>query len=226
MNADHTTRNTGIFILAFLGVFSLVLIVLAAIAANTLWMVIAGIVLFAGVVAWLVSFIVHQYVLWINARVKAQEVHDNFVLSMAKVGLLSDGSGGFAPIQQKQIAAPAPKKETAPADPRKQLLIELCLMTIRSDKYGPASRRLMTADDAQEISKTRGGAFADRNKWADASHYAQENYLVYEKRGGTEQGLMVDSKRTGGTTIADLMSALMRNPILDSAVDALPGVDR
>lgn len=193
------------------------------------WMLLAlivGFVIVAALVVWLSSFVVRQRVLWIDAQVKAQDSRNNFLLNMARVGLLPDERGVFKPIHQPQIAAPVPKKEVAPTDPRKPLLIELCLLTIRSDKYGPSSKRLMTADDAQEISKARGGAFADRNRWAEASRYAQDYYLVYEKRGGTEQGLMVDEKRVGGSTISDLISVLMRNPVLDDAVNALPGVER
>lgn len=222
MNADHTVRNTSVFVISFMVAFGLVLIVLASIAADALPALIAGVIVLGLITIGLSTIGVRLFVQWTDARVKAAEARNNFLLNMARAGLLPNERGGFTPIHTKQIAAPAQKKETAPADPRKQLLIELCLLTIRSDKYGPSSKRLMTADDAQ----ARGGTFADRNKWAEASRYAQDHYFVYEKRGGTEQGLMVDSERTGGATVADLMSVLTRNPILDDAVNALPGIER
>lgn len=206
----------------------LIALLLSAAMQVSGWMfigLIVGLVALAALVAWLVSFIVRQYVTCTETHMKAQETRNNFTLNLLKIGYLPDGRGGYKPIQQ--LPAPTPKtKEVAPADPRKQLLIELCLMTIRSTTYGPTSKRLMTADDAQEISKARGGAFADRTAWEKASRYAQDNYLVYEKRGGKEQGMMVDQQRAGGETVADLISVLMRNPILDGAVNALPGIDR
>lgn len=229
MNSSQRNSFNGVAIaIGTLASIGLVAILLSAAMQVSGWMfigLIIGLVALAALVAWLVSFIVRQYVTWTETHMKAQETRNNFTLNLLKIGYLPDGRGGYKPIQQ--LPAPAPKtKEVAPTDPRKQLLIELCLMTIRAAAYGPTSRRLMTADDAQEISKSRGGAFADRTAWERASRYAQECHLVYEKRGGKEQGMMVDQQRAEGDTVADLISVLMRNPICDSAVNALPGIDR
>lgn len=227
---NQHSSNTGRAVISLIAILAITLIAVLLSAAMQAggWMfigLIVGLVALASLTAWLVSFVVKQYVTWTDTRTKAQEAHNAFTLNCLKVGYLPDGRGGFKPIQQ--LPAPAPKpKDIAPADPRKQLLIELCLLTIRADGYGPTSHRLMTADDAQEVSKARGGAFADRNAWEKASGYAKDNYLVYEKRGGKEQGMMIDHQRVGGDTIADLISVLMRNPILDSAVNALPGIER
>lgn len=226
-NQPNITPRVIISMVATLAIIFIAVLLREAMGAGG-WMfigLIAGLVALAALSAWLVSFIVRLYVQWSEARNKSREAQNSFTLNCLKAGFLPDGYGGFKPIETKQITAPKPK-EIAPADPRKQLLIELCLMTIRSGDYGPASHRLMTADDAQKVSKARGGAFADRNTWADASQYAQDNYLVFEKRGGKEQGMMIDSQRVGGETIADLMSVLMRNPALDAAVNALPANER
>lgn len=224
---SNFTPRAVISMIVILAIVLIAVLLSAAMQAGG-WMffgLIVGLVALAALTAWLVSFIVRLYVQWGEARNKSREAQNNFTLSLLRAGYLPDGRGGYKPIQQ--LPAPAPKpKDIAPNDPRKQLLIELCLMTIRAADYGPTSHRLMTADDAQEISKARGGAFADRNAWTNASQYAQDNYLVFEKRGGKEQGMMIDSKRVGGDTISDLISVLMRNPVRDAAVNALPGIDR
>lgn len=217
-----TSIAVGIF--ALIVIFSIGLLVSSAIEQGgwVLLVLLLGIVLACAVAAWLVSFVVRQYVQWTEARTKARQADNEFILAMARTGFLPPNSG-FESV--KQISAPAPVSAPAPAasDPRHRLLIDLCLLTMRADGYGPASHRLMTADDAQ----AKGGQFATRKNWDEASKYGQEKYLIYEKRGRGEQGMMIDAQRAGGDTVADLMGVLVkRNPVLDSAVNALPGVDR
>ncbi len=205
-----------------------VFVVLVAIAGNQIGELVKAFAIFAALVV-AVLFIV---VLLLGASSKpigaigdvqleiARESHRH-VEEMARLGLLPKGDRSIPSPVVPQIAAPKPK----PLDPRHPLLVELCLMTIRSrdPKYGPASNKLMSADDAQAESKRGNRTFADRNEWDKASKYGQEpdQGWLYTKIGGSEQGLMI--KSAGNNTAADLMTVLMeRNTALKSAVSALP----
>lgn len=233
MNTQPQRGNKpGFLSLAIFGIVVFAIIALGILLSEAMgrggWTfigLIVGIVVICGVGAWLVAFVTRQYVQWSDARTKSKESERNFIRAMAEAGFLPPNSD-WRPV--KQITAPpAAQPRDEPPDPRKRLLIDLCLMTIRDPKYGPASRRLMTADDAQAAGKSHGGTFADRNNWDKASKYAQEKHFVFEKRGGTEQGLMVSVNQAGGETVSDLISALMKHDeITDSAVNALPALNR
>ncbi len=213
-----------IFIGVIVSILAVGLIVLTAIDRGV-WFFLAllgGIVMVAGVAAWLTSFVVKVRERLGEMTVKQAELNNNFELNMARQGLILAG-GRFVPRGLAELpAAPQP----APLlDPRHDLLVSLCLLTIRTDSYGPTAERLLTADDAQ----ARGGKFADRNNWDAASKYGQELGLCYTKVGGApkDQGLKINGRGAGGCTAADLLDALMeRNRVRDSAVNALPGVNR
>lgn len=225
-NSKPGFTSIALAVIALIAILVIGVLIASAIEQGgwVLLILLLGIVLVCGVVAWLISFVVHQRVLWVEASTKKQQVDNALTLSMAEKGFLMQGSK-YQPV--KQIGAPssaAPRAENV-TDPRHRLLVDLCLLTIRADGYGPTSRRLMTADDAQ----ARGGQFADRGNWEKASKYGQEKYLVYEKRGGREreQGMMVSAGRAGGDTVADLIGALVKyGSDSEPAINALPGVDR
>lgn len=224
-NSKPGFTSIAIAVIALIAILAIGALVASAIEQGgwVLLVLLLGIVLVCGVVAWLISFGVRQYVQCVEARAKSRQSDNEFILGMAKAGFLPPGSK-FQPVKQIDAPAPAAPRAEPVTDPRHRLLVDLCLLTIRADGYGPTSHRLMTADDAQ----AKGGQFAYRKNWDLASKYGQENGLIFEQRGGRlEQGMMVDVKRVGGDTVADLISALMKyNPVLDSAVNALPGVDR
>lgn len=211
-------------------------IVIQAIDRSPLMLIVLMVAIVAalGLFAWLTSFIVAQRERWARIDLEKTKVENKHESDMAAMGLIREG-GNFKP--RKQIAAPVTQETqtpSAPIDPRHQLLLALCLKTIRTERvgdnvYGPASVRLMTADDAQAIDVGKGGQFADRTNWSKASEYAQEVHWCWKKQGGKsdEQGLRVDKGKAGGETVADLLEALYKaRPVLDSAVFALPGVDR
>lgn len=186
---------------------------------------IMGLVVIVGLIIGGITFGMNLFERRSDKRLEETKEHHRHIEATLKLGIMPPDEYGYTPFQPQQIAAP--RQESKPDDPRRQLLIDLCLMTIRADGYGPTSKRLMTADDAQATSKARGGQFADRNNWDKASKFGQETHFLWTKIGGSEQGLRIDSGTAGGDTVADLISALMKyNGIMDSAVNALPGIDR
>lgn len=219
--SDMTRNPMLIFGIVLFAIFAIGLIIVTAIDSGTLLTLIAGIVIVCGIGAALTAFGMRMYERRTEARVKVLELQNGFTLAMAKEGYTLPGSGWIR--ASHQIAAPQAVKPDPVIDPRHDLLVSLCLLTIRADGYGPNSERLLTADDAQ----SRGGKFADRNNWASASEYGQSIGLLYTKIGGKDQGLKVNGAGAGGRTVADLLDALhSRDVITDSAVIALPGVVR
>ncbi len=222
--------NSDRFLLIVIAISAPALIVLGALAMGVLDWLIGGIVLLS-IVGVALTWVLSSPVVKIRAAGLQHQSESNrhaeamakHIEAMARIGYLPDDDGGYKPIRLLQIAAPEQHNEPAP-DPRHRLLVELCLATIRADKYGPTSKRLMTADDAQ----ARGGQFADRNNWDAASKYGQSIGYLYVQVGGKadEQGLKIKLDN-GGCTTTDLISALLRRNIArDAAVNALPGVER
>lgn len=107
---------------------------------------------------------------------------------------------------------PDNEDESPELDDRHRLLVELCRSTLQDEKYRhPDNRgRVMTADDAERLK----GHFADRNNWQLAVNYGKEKGLIMTSNTGTlvKRG-----------TVSDLLADLAQiNPVLDSAVNALP----
>lgn len=237
MNQVQQPHSVNIIALLFALIIggSIVVVLVAAIAGQQLGDVVSAIAVFGVivvavliVVSIIVRFAADPIVKIGNIRLEHQREANRHDEKYLAAGYVRDDSI-YKPIMP-QIIAPAARSESAPEpiDPRHALLVSLTLLTIRTkrqgdNEYGPTSKRLMTADDAQAIS----GAFADRNNWDLASKYGQEIGYLMVQRGGkvSEQGLKI--KGAGNNTAADLIEALVnRNLILDSGVNALPGVER
>lgn len=208
MEQQSKSSRANVFVLIFLAISGLVLVVMAVVAADLLWQ-------FVGAVIGLALIGVVLFEKFAKSKGELNKARYDFLIAMASKGALpSDGS--FR-LMHPQIEAPVKETIKPDIDPRHALLVRLVMLTIRSDRYGQTSKRLMTADDAQI---ERSGTFADRMQWDAASKYGQEIGLLFVQRGGKsdEQGLKIHRG-----TAADLLEALMeRNQILDSAVAALP----
>lgn len=205
-------------------------VVIAALAFDALWVVVGAIavigliiILSLSAMSLIVRFAAPSIVGVAEVRLESQKEMNRHEEVMVSKGLLSDRAGYRSVHLLEAPAEPEHEQETV-IDPRHALLVNLCLLTIKSASYGPTSKRLMTADDAQA---DRSGLFADRMQWDAASKYGQDIGWLFVQRGGNpnEQGLKVDCP--GGNTAADLLVELHnRNLILDSGVAALPGVTR
>jgi hypothetical protein len=222
------TRSSIVFLLSALSIIMIALIVYAAISAAALGWLIAGVVvlcLFALGVSRIGVVLADRL---IDAKNKRDAVRIAYHLKCLEKGYQPIGAHYELLPSQRQISAPVAQSKPESVDPRHALLVSLCLMTIRAEGYGPTSHRLLSANDAQDISSKRGGQFADRDKWDEASKYGQQIGWLYTQVGGKkdEQGLKIKIEG-GGNTVTDLIDALMqRNLICDSAVSALPGVAR
>src|SRR5512139_2612964 len=224
MNTSHERISANTVILSLLVLVVIAGIVMAALAFDALLWLIGGIIVLGCISVALARVGVNLFSRWTDARIKVRSLDYEHDEHMAKLGYLPSDDR-YLPTS-RQIAAPVePKPEQKQTiDPRHALLVNLCLLTIKSAAYGPTSKRLMTADDAQA---DRSGLFADRMQWDAASKYGQDCKYLYTQRGGNpdEQGLKI--KCPNGNTAADLLVELhSKNLILDSAINALPGIAR
>lgn len=208
------TQRTGLIILSLFLAFAVALVVLIAIQSGVLGWLIVGFVIVSVAIITAAAVIVNRVAVpFMDARLKYVDARLEHERRMFELKMRDD---------RRQIAPPA--QTNAPEiDPRHALLVNLCLLTIKSNDYGPTSKRLMSANDAQA---DRSGQFADRMNWDRASKYGQDIGKLYTKVGGPpqEQGLRI--KGDGGIdgTASDLLVALNnRNLILDAAINALPG---
>lgn len=204
-------------------------LVLGALAIGELWTIVGalaviGIIIVLALTAFslIVRFAAPAVVGIGQIRLDAQRERNRHEEKFIEHGILPD----YRPIPQ--LPAPPPERETkeSPLDPRHELLVNLCLLTIKSDRYGPTSKKLMTADDAQA---DRSGQFSDRMNWDAASKYGQSVLgLLYARVGGKpeEQGLRIKGDNGSDGTAADLLVALHSRARTDAAVSALPGVYR
>src|SRR5512139_4073994 len=207
MNTSHERISANTVILSLLVLVVIAGIVMAALAFDALLWLIGGIIVLGCISVALARVGVNLFSRWTDARIKVRSLDYEHDEHMAKLGYLPSDDR-YLPTS-RQIAAPVePKPEQKQTiDPRHALLVNLCLLTIKSAAYGPTSKRLMTADDAQA---DRSGLFADRsNSWEQASKYGQERGWLFVQRGGNdpnEQGLKI--KCPNGNTVADLLIEL------------------
>jgi hypothetical protein len=220
-----TPTRLIVAVVSLVAIVALMAIVSLAIGTNRLGDVVGGAFIFCvfGVALAIVYVVLRVKMNASNAE--RDRLRYEFIQNMAAKGALPN-DGSFIPLHTPQLAAPKPEAPAPSIDPRHELLVSLCLLTIRADKYGPASEKLLTADDAQ----SKGGKFADRNNWDAASKYGQNLGLLYTQVGGRadDQGLKVNNNTAnGGRTVTDLLETLhARNVIRDSAVAALPAMAR
>lgn len=226
MNQQHERIGLNGIILGGFAVMGIAAVVGAALVFGALWALIGGVIALGVIGIALARIGVGLFSRWADAKVKIDGARYDFILGMASKGALP--SGGEYIWKSQVMALPEPQRQEAeqkPAiDPRHMLLVNLCLLTIKSAAYGPTSHRLMSANDAQA---DRSGMFADRMNWDAASKYGQEQGVLYVQQGGKadEQGLKI--KCGNGDTAADLLVVLHeKNLILDSAINALPGATR
>lgn len=230
-NASKTSTPILAYFIAIVLIGAVVILVSYAIGQDALWTLIGGFAVF-GVIVIAIFFISVLLIRAasvpitkiVDARLAVQKESNRHDEKYLEHGYVREDSG-YKP--RKQIEAPKIEREAALIDPRHELLLSLCMSTIRAEDYGPLSERLLTADDAQ----ARGGKFADRNNWQMASQYGQDIGYLFTQVGGPpkQQGLKVNSGNPDvtGRTVTDLLEALhARNVILDSAVAALPGTSR
>lgn len=221
-----TLSQTAKIISALLLILALAAVVLASIAVGALgWLIIGVIGLGVSVVA-LLRASAKPISIIADSRLEIQKEHNRHVEKSMERGFAPPG---YEPYRKQYEELPAPKPEPK-IDERHDLLVSLCLLTIRSKSYGPASNKLMSANDAQA---DQSGLFADRTKtWEAASKYGQDIGYLYTQVGGKpeEQGLKVHGTSENGeriSNVSDLLVAL-HDPGLarKAAIAALPGGTR
>ncbi len=121
-------------------------------------------------------------------------------------------------IKQKRLAPP--KQRIQDTDPRRPDALKLLQATIRHPNYGPTSRRIISADDAQ------AAKVMNRSQRQDAIDLLSDAYHVYRiyKEGADNNGTYCPGSKTVQDLYEDMLS-VNRNA-LDEAVMALPGAGR
>lgn len=230
MNQQRERIGLNGIILGGFAVMGIAAVVGAALVYGALWTIVGALAVAGGVfvlalaaLSLIARFAAPAVVGIGSIRLEAEKERHKHIEKLIEKGIMPE-SFGYRAIPQ--LEAPQEQERPAPikADPRYMLLVNLCLLTIKSTAYGPTSKRLMSANDAQA---DRSGMFADRMNWDSASKYGQEQGMLYVQQGGKadEQGLKI--KCGNGDTAADLLVVLHeKNLILDSAINALPGAIR
>lgn len=181
------------------------------------WMLLAlivGFVIVAAQVAWLISFVVRQYVQWTDARVRAQETHNNFLLNMARVGLLPDGHGGFTPIQMPQIAAPKQQSKVYDFNPSDIHTASVNYILYSIALLGDTGNRLASAPEC--AAATNLVNYSARS-WERIVKHLSAAYDVVTQPGPIQNG--------GGVYVPESIGSVGRlyhHVLLNSAVEALP----
>src|SRR5512139_1245727 len=114
----------------------IVVLVGVALAFDALWMLIGGVIALGVIGIALARIVVGLFSRWADAKVKIDGARYDFILGMASKGALP--SGGEYVWKSQVMALPEPQRQEPEQKPtidqRHDLLVNLCLLTIKSAK--------------------------------------------------------------------------------------------
>lgn len=195
MNADHTTRNTSIFLIAFLVAFGITLIVLASIAAGALAALIAGVVVLGLILIGLSTIGVRLFVKFADAKLKIDEEQNRHVEAMADRGLLPRG-GRYEPAmldEPEDLPVSLTGEVDSTIDAYRNDAIELLALSCLEMPMKRDSRQVMPYYKAR-----KNQYFADVNVWMNAVKFLLMKRIAHEeRRRGKNIGTFLNSGTVG-----------------------------
>lgn len=194
-NTDHTARNTSLFVIAFIAAFGLVLIVLAAIAANALPALIAGVVVLGLIVISLSTIGVWLFVKLSGAKLKMNEESNRHVEAMADLGFLPRG-GRYEPTmldEPEDLPVSLSGEVDSTIDAYRNDAIELLALSCLEMPMKRDSRQVMPYYKAR-----KNQYFADVNVWMNAVKFLLMKRIAHEeRRRGKNIGTFLNSGTVG-----------------------------
>lgn len=195
MNADHTTRNTSIFLIAFLVAFGVTLIVLAAIAAGALAALIAGVVVLGLILIGLSTIGVWLFVKFGAVKLKIDAERNRHVEAMADRGLLPRG-GRYEPAmldEPEDLPVSLSGEVDSTIDAYRNDAIELLALSCLEMPMKRDSRQVMPYYKAR-----KNQYFADVNVWMNAVKFLLMKRIAHEeRRRGKNIGTFLNSGTVG-----------------------------
>lgn len=194
-HTDHTARNSGLFIIAFIVAVGLLLIVLAAIVANVLPQLIAGVVVLGLIGISLSTIGVRLFVKFSDAKLKIDQEQNRHVEAMADMGLLPRG-GRYEPAsldEPEDLPVSLSGEVDSTIDAYRIDAIELLALSCLEMPMKRDSRQVMPYYKAR-----KNQYFADVNVWMNAVKFLLMKRIAHEeRRRGKNIGTFLNSGTVG-----------------------------
>lgn len=195
MNADHTVRNTSVFVISFVVASGLVLIVLASIVADALPALIAGVIVLGLITIGLSTIGVWLFVKFGAAKLKIDEERNRHVEAMADRGFLPRGAR-YEPAlldEPEDLPVSLSGEVDSTINAYRTDAIELLALSCLEMPMKRDSRQVMPYYKAR-----KNQYFADVNVWMNAVKFLLMKQLAHEeRRRGKNIGTFLNSGTVG-----------------------------